>query len=101
MVSDSDSEAESDIMEYINSQKEKRDRGENVTNEEFWFDSENDVVRNLHRESHSLTSYDHTKDGRLFGRNQLLQDLLTKEERRSKWNNLSIRKNSSLLRFVL
>ncbi|OXA56580.1 uncharacterized protein LOC118435342 isoform X2 [Folsomia candida] len=78
---DSCSETEPEIGEYIQSQRRKKEAGENVTGESLIFDEDYDIVRNLHAASFSLTSYGGVPDERMLGKTKFLFGTLTEEEK--------------------
>lgn len=82
--SDMDSLPDPEITSYINNQKEKIKEGVSASGETLIYDDEFDVVRNLHRDSYSLTNYGITPDDTWMGKAHVFYPEMTAEERKSK-----------------
>lgn len=85
--SDSSSETEQEIGDYVKFQKKKKLAGESVTGEFLIFDEDHDIIRNLHSDSISLTTYGGIPtDDKIFGKAELLFDQLSPEEKACKYS---------------
>jgi len=80
-----ESEEDPEILDYINSQKWKRDHGQNVTGETFYQDKTTGRLRNLHKDSVSITLYNTDSDyGDDFGKASIFRPIMTIKEKLSK-----------------
>lgn len=82
--SDADSIPDPEMVEYMQRQKEKMNEGCSPSGETLYFDEEFGVVRNLHRESHSLTNYGVMPDDTWIGRANIFYPEMSPEEKKSK-----------------
>jgi len=80
-VEESDTEIE--IYEYIKSLKEQKRNGTNRTGETLWYCEDQQTIRNLHKESISITNYGKLKNQSQFGNREFLFDELSPDEKRS------------------
>lgn len=82
--SDSDSLPDEEMTEYLRSQMEKLQNSENITGETLYYDEEFQVIRNMHKSSHSLTNYGTLPDETWIGKGHLFYPEMTLEEKMSK-----------------
>ncbi|CAL8141307.1 unnamed protein product [Orchesella dallaii] len=88
---ESDSDAEScrstisiedpEIKEYIKTQKKKRKQGLNVSGETIYYDEDFQIIRNLHRDSYSMTNYGTMPDEKCIGKAHIFYPEMTLAEK--------------------
>ncbi|ODN01257.1 hypothetical protein Ocin01_05428 [Orchesella cincta] len=70
-----------EIKEYIKSQKIKRKQGLNVTGETLYYDEDFNIIRNLHRDSYSMTNYGTMPDEKCIGKAHIFYPEMTLAEK--------------------